>query len=75
MTWRRVGPPYDGEKDTDYLGMALTPHVRESWRADEELGGDCPDTAPSTSSSDSSSDSGGSGSSSSDESDISDNED
>ena len=33
MTWRRVLPPYEGEKeaDTKYLGMALTPHVRESW--------------------------------------------
>ena len=55
MTWRRVSPPYDGEKDTEYLGMALTPHVREHWRADEDLGADCPDTAPSSSSSSSSS--------------------
>mmetsp|Transcript_34012 Transcript_34012/g.68502 ORF Transcript_34012/g.68502 Transcript_34012/m.68502 type:complete len:283 (-) Transcript_34012:197-1045(-) len=67
MTWRRVSPPYDGEKDTDYLGMALTPHVRECWRADEKLSGDCPDTAPSDSSS--------SESSSSDDSDSSDEED
>ena len=53
MSWRRVLPPYEGEKeaDTKYLGMALTPHVRESWRADSKLGCDCPDTAPSSSSS------------------------
>ena len=58
MTWRRVLPPYQGEKeaDTKYLGMALTPHVRESWRADSELGCDCPETAPSSSSSSESSD-------------------
>jgi len=70
MTWRRVLPPYQGEKeaDTKYLGMALTPHVRESWRADSELGCDCPETAPSSSSSSSSS------SESSDDSEASDDE-
>ena len=59
MTWRRVLPPYEGEKeaDTKYLGMALTPHVRESWREDSKLGCDCPDTAPSSSGSSSSSES------------------
>ena len=53
MTWRRVLPPYEGEKEADakHLGMAPTPHVRESWRADGKLGCDCPDTAPSSSSS------------------------
>ena len=60
-----VGPPYNGEKDTEYLGMALTPRVRMCWRADEELGKDCPDTASDSSSS--------SGSSSSDD-DLSDEE-
>eukprot|EP00550_Attheya_septentrionalis_P010985 CAMPEP_0198304438 /NCGR_PEP_ID=MMETSP1449-20131203/57391_1 /TAXON_ID=420275 /ORGANISM="Attheya septentrionalis, Strain CCMP2084" /LENGTH=494 /DNA_ID=CAMNT_0044006961 /DNA_START=72 /DNA_END=1556 /DNA_ORIENTATION=+ len=68
MTWRRVGPPYAGEKeeDTEYLGMALTPHVRKCWRADEQLGEDCPDTASDSSSS--------SGSSSSDDESSSDEE-
>ena len=71
MTWRRVLPPYEGEKeaDTKYLGMALTPHVRESWRADSKLGCDCPDTAPSSSSSSSSSESDDSESSDDDSSD------
>jgi hypothetical protein len=70
MTWRRVLPPYEGEKeaDTKYLGMALTPHVRESWREDSKLGCDCPDTAPSSSSSSGSS----SSSESSDDSETSD---
>jgi len=60
MTWRRVLPPYEGENEanTKYLGMALTPHVRESWRADSKLGCGCPDTAPSSSSSSESSDGG-----------------
>ena len=58
MSWRRVLPPYDGEieADTEYLGMALTPHVRESWRADSKLQYDCPDTASSSSSSSANSD-------------------
>jgi hypothetical protein len=55
MPWRRVSPPYDGQKDTERLGAALTPHVRECWRADEKLSGDCPDTASSSSSSESNS--------------------
>jgi len=37
MTWRRVGPPYKGEKekDTHKLGAALSPHVRLRWRTEE----------------------------------------
>lgn len=51
MTWRRVGPPYGGEKNPDDLGMALTPHVRVSWREDSKLKDDAPDSPSSSSSS------------------------
>lgn len=53
MTWKRVGPPYEGERDKDkkHLGLALTPHVRVCWRRDAELKHDAPDTGSSSSSS------------------------
>ena len=38
MTWRRVGPPHDGEasRDTKKVGLALSRYIRECWRAGDE---------------------------------------